>query len=83
MFRDAYEKARAFTRPVVQFGLTVEGKCTAGAAAFVVVNSDGWFVTAAHVIKSSRLHKIRLRCACVGKRTRQHQSGFNAKRRPA
>jgi hypothetical protein len=52
MFRDAYEKARAFTRPVVQFGLTVEGKCTAGAAAFVVVNSDGWFVTAAHVIKS-------------------------------
>jgi hypothetical protein len=37
MFRDAYEHACKFTFPVVQFMLTVEGECSAGAAAFVVI----------------------------------------------
>lgn len=51
MFRDAVEEACQFTFPVVQYSLTVEGKCTAGPAAFVVVNSDGWIVTAGHVMQ--------------------------------
>jgi hypothetical protein len=49
MFRLAYEKACKFTFPVVQFWSTLQGKCGAGIAAFIVVNSDGWIVTAAHV----------------------------------
>jgi hypothetical protein len=53
MFRDAVERASKFTFPVVQYGLTVEGKCSAGPSAFVIVNSDGWIVTAAHVMKVS------------------------------
>jgi len=50
MFRDAYERVSKFTFPVVQIALTVAGKCTAGPAAFIVVNADGWIVTAAHVM---------------------------------
>jgi hypothetical protein len=53
MFRAAYAEARQFTFPVIDFFLTVDGKCGAGATAFVVVNQDGWIVTAAHVIKQS------------------------------
>jgi hypothetical protein len=53
MFRIAYERACKFTFPIVQHVLTVEGKCSAGAAAFIVINSDGWIVTAAHVMKDS------------------------------
>jgi hypothetical protein len=53
MFRDAVERACKFTFPIVLYSLTVEGKCSADAAAFVVVNPDGWIVTAAHVMKAS------------------------------
>jgi hypothetical protein len=53
MFRDAYERACKFTFPVIQFVLTVEGKCSAGAAAFIIINPDGWIITAAHVMKDS------------------------------
>ena len=53
MFRDALDRACKFTFPVVQCSLTVEGRCAAGAAAFIGINSDGWIVTAAHVMKAS------------------------------
>lgn len=53
MFRDAYEKAVKFTRPVIQFSLTFGGKCEAGAASFIVVNDEGWIVTAAHVVQDA------------------------------
>jgi hypothetical protein len=53
MFRVAFERVCKFTFPVVQIALTVEGKCSAGAAAFIVVNPEGWIVTAAHVMKNS------------------------------
>jgi hypothetical protein len=53
MFRDAYEQACKFTFPVIDYYLTVERKCAAGVAAFVVINSEGWIVTAGHVLKQS------------------------------
>jgi hypothetical protein len=53
MFRDAYEQACQFTFPVIDYFLTGDGKCGAGVAAFVVINPDGWIVTAAHVLKQS------------------------------
>jgi hypothetical protein len=55
MFRDAYEITCKFTFPVVQYNLTTDGKCLAGAAAFIVVNDEGWIVTAAHVMRDSVL----------------------------
>jgi hypothetical protein len=53
MFRKAIAQAQEFTFPVVQYWLTVEGKCMAGAAACIVINSDGWIITAGHVMKQS------------------------------
>lgn len=53
MFRDALDYACEFTFPVIQFCLTMEGKCSAGAAAFIVINPKGWIITAAHVMKDA------------------------------
>ena len=52
MFADAYEKVTRFTRPVVVSSRTGDGKVTSGLAAFVVLNEDGWFATAAHVLST-------------------------------
>ena len=48
MFRNANSIARDFTRPVIMSRMTVAGACSAGIGAFVVVNNEGWIVTAAH-----------------------------------
>lgn len=50
MFRNANAIARDFTKSVVMSRRTVSGTCSAGNGAFVVVNAEGWIVTAAHVI---------------------------------
>jgi hypothetical protein len=50
MFREAYKKAYEFTCPAIIYSQTVEGRTYAAVGAFVVVNSDGWIVTAAHII---------------------------------
>ena len=49
MFQDACELARHFTRPVVMSTQVVEGGVSAGVGAFVVLNPDGWILTAAHI----------------------------------
>lgn len=57
MFADAYEVASAFTVPVVvsmRFH-TGEVECSVGAA--IVVNRDGWLVTAAHMLQPLDLHR--------------------------
>ncbi|MEP6827311.1 MAG: trypsin-like serine protease, partial [Aestuariivirga sp.] len=51
MFRDAIEGAMHYTQPVVSFWKTAEGECKTGVAACVVINQDGWIVTAAHVVQ--------------------------------
>ena len=52
MFRQAYAKARHYTRPVVGVARTVDGKCTSGIASFVVINREGWILTAYHILKT-------------------------------
>lgn len=42
MFREAYAKAKHYTRPVIGAARRVDGKCTSGIASFVVVNREGW-----------------------------------------
>jgi hypothetical protein len=50
MFRNAYETACKYTQPVILFWKTVEGDCGAGIGAIVIINPEGWFVTAAHIV---------------------------------
>lgn len=50
MFQDATEIARGFTDHVVISSLREAGNVTAEIAAFVVLNSDGWAITCAHVL---------------------------------
>jgi hypothetical protein len=50
MFRTAYEIASQFTFPVVLSRRTVSGKCSSSIGVFVVVNEEGWILTAAHII---------------------------------
>ncbi len=49
MFAKAVGKALQFTRPVVISCLSVGGRCTSSVATYIVVNKEGWILTAAHV----------------------------------
>src|SRR5580693_3409774 len=49
MFQDAYAIARQFTQPVVLSRKTIGGACSSSIGAFVIVNDDGWIVTAHHI----------------------------------
>jgi hypothetical protein len=49
LFQDATEIAGGFTFPVVISVLRRSGKVTAQIAAFVILNRDGWAITAAHI----------------------------------
>jgi hypothetical protein len=51
MFAQACEKARQFTRPVVVSHRRHDGACLAAIGAFVVLNADGWAVTAWHIVE--------------------------------
>ncbi len=50
MFRNALAVATQFTLPVVTSRRTVAGVCSSSIGAFVVVNPEGWILTAAHVL---------------------------------
>jgi hypothetical protein len=51
VFREACTIARYFTIPVVTSIQTVAGECASGIGTAVVINKDGWIVTAGHVLK--------------------------------
>jgi hypothetical protein len=52
MFAEACTIARQFTKPIVISYRQPNGKCGSVVGAIVVVNEDGWFVTAFHIIKA-------------------------------
>jgi hypothetical protein len=54
MFSAACNVARNFTRPVIISKRFENGKVNCGLATFVVVNKEGWIVTAAHVLNAMR-----------------------------
>lgn len=51
MFASALKKVGPFTRPVLTMRFKRAGTAHIGCATFIVVNADGWVVTAAHVLK--------------------------------
>jgi hypothetical protein len=52
MFRQAFNIAISFTRPVVVSSHTIDGTVTSGVATFIVVNDEGLALTAAHVVQA-------------------------------
>ena len=62
MFREAYAKAKHYTRPVAGVTRTVGGQCTSGIASFVVINKEGWILTAYHTSKTlTAIREIQLK----------------------
>ena len=57
MFADAYEKASGFTHPVIISTRHLDGTIQCGCGAFVIVNEDGWIITAFHIIETFLLFK--------------------------
>lgn len=50
MFSDAYKKAVVFTQPVIVSMAMATGEVMSSVATFVVINEEGWIMTAAHVM---------------------------------
>ncbi|HXB45237.1 MAG TPA: hypothetical protein VNV85_14325 [Puia sp.] len=50
MFAAACATAREFTFPIIISTQNHKGECNAGIGAFVVINEEGWIVTAFHII---------------------------------
>lgn len=51
MFREAIDIARHYTAPVILSEMAVNGECASGVGAFVIINDDGWFVSANHIME--------------------------------
>jgi hypothetical protein len=61
MFRNACARARQFTYPVIFASKRADAKCFAGLGALVIVNPEGWIVTAAHIVTQAvTLHQSEL-----------------------
>src|SRR2546428_13109689 len=50
MFARAVQLAQGFTRPLIVSTPLANGTVTSGCAAFVILNDEGWMVTAGHVM---------------------------------
>lgn len=51
MFETAYAIASKFCAPIVLSRRTIAGNCTASIGAYVIVNDQGWIVTAHHIVE--------------------------------
>ena len=51
MFKKAAGLAKDFTYPVVISRLMVSGDCVSAIGAITIINEDGWFLTANHILK--------------------------------
>jgi hypothetical protein len=60
MFAAAYRTASNFTRPVAISTRLADGTIRCGLATFIVVNKEGWILTAAHVLNDQVLLKQHL-----------------------
>jgi hypothetical protein len=51
VFREANAIARQFTRPIVISRKSIGGECTAAIGAYTLLNQEGYFLTAFHIVK--------------------------------
>ena len=56
VFACAVGLAAHYTRPIVVSARRYDGRVQCGAGAFVVLNEDGWILTAAHLLEPATLH---------------------------
>jgi len=52
MFADACEKAAKFTRPLIISTRQIDGTVNASCGAFIILNREGWIITAGHMFDS-------------------------------
>ena len=57
MFAEACRLVSRFTRPVIIFTRFYDKTVKCGCGAFIVLNDEGWILTAAHLWKSFFAHK--------------------------
>lgn len=57
MFANAYEKASAFTHPLIVSTRSFDGTVECGLGTFVVINSEGWALTVAHLLNTIPAHQ--------------------------
>jgi len=50
MFANAYEITREYTKCVVYFFRFFDGTVGSGIGTFIILNPDGWIVTAKHIL---------------------------------
>lgn len=60
MFAEAYKLASEFTFPVVISSLRFDGKVTCGIGSCVILNDEGWFLSAAHILDTHKQHQMHL-----------------------
>jgi hypothetical protein len=57
MFSEAYKLASKYTFPVLISSKLMDGTLESGVGAFVIINEDGWFITAAHMLNGMMAHQ--------------------------
>ena len=57
MFSKAVSVAAGFTRPLVISSRTAQGVCSSAIGAYVVLNRDGWILTAGHLLDIVQKHQ--------------------------
>ena len=60
MFVNAIEKAAAFTFPLIISNRLQDGTVTSNLGSFVIINEEGWFITAGHIVQETYIHQQHL-----------------------
>ncbi len=61
MFIQAIELASKFTFPLIISNRHQDNTVSSGLGAFVIINEEGWFITAAHILQQNDIHKTHLK----------------------
>lgn len=61
MFVQAIEKASAFTFPLIISNKYQDGSVSSSLGAFIILNEEGWLLTAAHIVQELSLHQAHLK----------------------
>lgn len=61
MFVEAIEKASAFTFPLIISHKYQDGNISSSLGSFIILNEEGWLLTAAHIVRETSLHQEHLK----------------------